>query len=625
MVVALLLVGRLTVSTRPFAGLSGGYAAGAAALGLLAAWTLLSANWSDATARAFIEFDRTLLYLLAFVVLGAVGRTPSRVRWVVRGLALAAFGVCLCGLITRMLPDVWSVPADISNQRLNYPLTYRNALGILAALGLILSFGISSDRREHPVARVLGATALPVLAATLLFTLSRGAVAAGGAGLLALIVLGRSVGTVSAVIAAAPAAFAVKAAYGAELLAGDRPTTAAATAQGHDLAVVVALCTAAAAALRAILLLLDRRANRAILPEPLRHPAVRAVAVVAVAAALVGAAVSLGAVDELSRRYDRTVQRDQVRDGADQRARLTDPGNGGRLSQWRVALRESRGERLHGTGAGTYALLWDRGRGEEYSPETAYQVEDAHSLYVEMLAELGVVGIGLLALTLLLILGAFAWRARGPHRVVFATLFGAGLAWALHAAVDWDWEMPAVTVWLFAAGGLALAGEAGAGGGDTSGVAPRLLRVVAAIAVLLVAVIPARVFFSERPLHEARLAFADNDCATAIDRGLDSIASLAERPEPFEIIGFCDVRLGYPRLAVRAMENAVRRDPGNWEFHYGLALVRGAAGLDPRPAARAARRLNPISRLARETGERFEVDDPRAWRRRALAARLPRD
>ena len=96
------------------------------------------------------------------------------------------------------------------------------------------------------------------------------------------------------------------------------------------------------------------------------------------------------------------------------------------------------------------------------------------------------------------------------------------------------------------------------------------------------------------------------------------------RPEPHVLIGYCDVRLGRPRLAVRALRRAVELDPGNWEMHYGLALARGAAGLDPRPQARAAARLNPAEDdLAVPLVAALDTESPRAWRRRALSAPLP--
>ena len=59
---ALVLVGRITLARRPFEGWSPALALASGALAGLAVWTLASALWSDAPARALAEFDRTLLY-----------------------------------------------------------------------------------------------------------------------------------------------------------------------------------------------------------------------------------------------------------------------------------------------------------------------------------------------------------------------------------------------------------------------------------------------------------------------------------------------------------------------------------------------------------------------------------
>lgn len=64
--------------------------------------------------------------------------------------------------------------------------------------------------------------------------------------------------------------------------------------------------------------------------------------------------------------------------------------------------------------------------------------------------------------------------------------------------------------------------------------------------------------------------------------------------------------------------------PANWEYAYGLALVRANAGLDPRPAASRALELNPLEGMVNQLVDGFEeTEDPREWRRQALAARLP--
>ena len=107
---------------------------------------------------------------------------------------------------------------------------------------------------------------------------------------------------------------------------------------------------------------------------------------------------------------------------------------GDRTWYWNVAWQEAADSPLLGRGAGTFELAW-----LERQPVDRIVV-DAHSLYLEALAELGVVGLILLALALapplvLALRHAYAPAAAGGY-----------VAFLLHAGIDWDWEMPAVTV-----------------------------------------------------------------------------------------------------------------------------------------------------------------------------------
>jgi hypothetical protein len=63
------------------------------------------------------------------------------------------------------------------------------------------------------------------------------------------------------------------------------------------------------------------------------------------------------------------------------------------------------------------------------------------------------------------------------------------------------------------------------------------------------------------------------------------------------------------------MNQAISRDPHNWKYRYGLAIVQARAGVDPRRAARSARRLNPRQAEAQEAVRRFRGRTPAAWRR----------
>jgi glucose dehydrogenase len=272
-----------------------------------------------------------------------------------------------------------------------------------------------------------------------------------------------------------------------------------------------------------------------------------------------------------------------------------------------------------GRGAGTYQLLWARDRPYDFT------VTDGHSLYLEVMGELGLVGILLIAGVLAALLGGVALRARGPDRAPYAALLALIAMWAIHAGIDWDWEMPVVTLWLFALGGLALSGAGARRGSETRAGPATMVRVGAALGVLVLAFTPVAAVVSQTNLDAAVAAFKDDDCETAIDSALSSLDALKQRPEPYEVIGYCDARQGQHQLALQAMENAVSRDPDSWETHYGLAIVRGAGGLDPRRQAAIARRLNPLEPRTRTAVRLFRTDDPQKWKRRAFRARLPID
>jgi O-antigen ligase len=110
---------------------------------------------------------------------------------------------------------------------------------------------------------------------------------------------------------------------------------------------------------------------------------------------------------------------------------------GDRPEYWRVAWQQVEANPELGSGAGTFQLYWLLYRPIESN------VRDAHSLYLETLAELGPVGLALLLVALAIPLVA-AVRTRA-HPLVGAAA-GAYVAFLVHAGLDWDWEMPAVTL-----------------------------------------------------------------------------------------------------------------------------------------------------------------------------------
>jgi O-antigen ligase len=622
-VLAQILLVRIVRSRNPFEGLAPVALVAIGALGLYAALTLASALWSHSSGRALIEFDRAWLYLLILVLFGTVRASTQDLRWLIRGLVIGASVVCLAGLISRVLPNVWHTAPNVANERLSYPVTYWNTLGLLAVLGIVFAFHLTCTLGERRLVRVLAAAVVPLLAATLFFTFSRGAIAAGVVGLVVYMLVARPSGLLSGVLATAPASVVlIVVAYHATLLDTVDPTTPAAVSQGHRVALVAGICAAVCAGLRLFFALgLDPRlrsiAGRALIS---RHTRLAAIAGAVAAVLVVG--LALGVPRGVEHDWHRFISGATPHGNAsDLRQRLTDPANNGRTDLWRVALHGFSASPLHGYGAGMYQTLWDRNR-----PYFAYDI-NAHSLYLQAMAELGIPGLALLLILVGAVLVGLGMRARGPRRSLYGALLAAGVVWALRAGVDWDWEMPVITLPFFAAAGLALSpradaglgrGAAGTGLGRGATNAGRLVLAPLCLAAVVLGVL---MIGSQSRLTDAEHALYASDCAKADSAARSSIKWLSARPQPYEIVGFCDLRRGLPRLGVSAMDQALRRDPGSWESYYALAIAQASAGIDPRVAAERALRMNPLEPLTRQAVKALGGSSPTEWVKRAPAVR----
>ena len=113
-----------------------------------------------------LEYGRILLYAGAAALFVSVGR-QSRAR----GLFVIATALG-CTVVGVAALGPWLLPADVPRRRrfrrfrLNWPTSYWNATGLIAALGVVLGMHLACSLRDHPVLRVLGAAAVPPLAAT---------------------------------------------------------------------------------------------------------------------------------------------------------------------------------------------------------------------------------------------------------------------------------------------------------------------------------------------------------------------------------------------------------------------------------------------------------------------------
>jgi O-antigen ligase len=120
-----------------------------------------------------------------------------------------------------------------------------------------------------------------------------------------------------------------------------------------------------------------------------------------------------------------------------------------RYAYWRVALKAFGHEPLYGVGAGGWSVWWLRYR------TVGDFAQDAHSLPLQTAAELGVVGLVFLGM----LVGGVAVAARRAHRLapqMTTGALGAVVTYAAHAPLDWDWQMPALTLVALVLAGMLL-------------------------------------------------------------------------------------------------------------------------------------------------------------------------
>jgi O-antigen ligase len=134
-------------------------------------------------------------------------------------------------------------------------------------------------------------------------------------------------------------------------------------------------------------------------------------------------------------------------------SRLASTGSN-RYDYWDVALSTAVDNPLYGVGSGGFGTEWLEHR------DIDEVVRDAHSLYLETLAELGIVGLAFLVM-LFCGIAACAREAYFVDPSLAAGPIAALTAFALHAGIDWDWEMPALTLIAFTLAGV-LVSRAGA-------------------------------------------------------------------------------------------------------------------------------------------------------------------
>lgn len=243
-----------------------------------------------------------------------------------------------------------------------------------------------------------------------------------------------------------------------------------------------------------------------------------------------------------------------------------------------------RSDPLTGIGAGNYELWWN------VNGTLPRKVVDAHSVFIETLAELGLVGFLLLAgFVATLVVAAYRAVRAGisAEAAAAAGLVGAGL---LSAALDWTWEIPAVF-------GLVLAGAAiltaapreavrAVGSAQPAGPPEAPKRDGFGLGVAVFATAWASIWaagvllLTEVKLDDSRDAAARGELEAAVQSAVDAGAVQPWSPEPPLQEAQVELLQGdIPRARVAAAE-AVRLAPDDWRTWLVAARVESEAADD---------------------------------------------
>jgi hypothetical protein len=306
-------------------------------------------------------------------------------------------------------------------------------------------------------------------------------------------------------------------------------------------------------------------------------------ALVAGAVIVLVAIVAAGASGALSERWESFKSATGL-DPNSQGTQLTDVSARGRYQFWAGAVDAWESKPVLGIGPGTYEFWW----AQHGDPDASIFVVNAHSLYLEALAELGPIGFLLICAFVIvaLVAGArLAWRSTLGDRPELAAAVGACFVFAAAAAVDWVWQLAAIPAAFLVLAAVAVGGVARRTDRVTPGArarestwrrfAPAVLTAALGLLALVAIAIP---LASDSAVEQSRQQVADGD----LDAGLDS-AQNAVAIEPFaatprlqeattlELMGRTDE-------AVAAAREATTKEPTNWRPWLVLSRLEVKAG-----------------------------------------------
>jgi O-antigen ligase/polysaccharide polymerase Wzy-like membrane protein len=534
----------------------------AAALGLvglagLALWNAASVTWSPVPGLARDEALLTLFYACAFVV--PVLSLRSAVDRLLASELLVAAVACT-GLVTALHLRFADQPASAFVEgRLSYPISYANALAAFFLIAFWPAVLVAARRSAGLAARAFALGAAALVLGLWLATQSKGA----GLGLVVstLVFFAAPVQRLRAFVPVALAG-GLAAVFATALT---EPYRSAGDAAVERAGTALLLLTGTGALVGLGYALLDRRLE---LSEQTARLAGRAVLAALAVGVAVGAAAFLLSVGSPTAFASDQWQVFKRNENVNVETHFSDVGSN-RYDYWRVAIAQFEVHPVAGVGGRGFGALYLQHRDRAETPRRAHSVE------LDALMELGVLGFVLLALAVGAPLIALAGKVRRPSA---AAAFGGCVLWLTHATVDWIWTLPAAGLPFFVLLGIGVSEDQPRSLGGRTAAAATVASAAAAV-----------------------LLFAPPWLAGRIESRAAAPGDLrwAERLDPFSADPYlAEARLTPAPANLEPYRKAGEREPRRAEvrYEYGVALVNAGRKQEARVQLEEALRLWPGQR-----------------------------
>ena len=575
-----------------------------ALLGLYAAWNLLSITWADVKGDAWDGANRTVLYFTVFTLFAIPRWSPRTAALTVGvyavGVAVVA-GATMLDLTQATDPTLSFIAGSLAE-----PTGYHNATAALFLTAFFPAAFLASRREVHWALRGLLLAAAGLLVEMAIPAQSRGSAIVFPIALIVYIAFVPN--RVRAVIALLPlglvagvAASSLLDIYTVIQEGGD--VTGAVDAAGRSVWISLLVLFAGGCGLG----LVDRRFE---IPAAAQRWSARIAGGVAAIAAVAAVALALVAIgnpaDWAQARWDDFSSGYGHEDF--NASRFSGDLGSNRYDFWRVAVDEFESHPITGVGADNFAVDYLRERRSEEEPQ------HPHSLIMRVLAQAGLVGVGLfggfLTVAVVAVFQARSLLRGGLARGLPAAALASAAYWFGHSAGDWLWVFPAITAPALAL--LAMTARLAEGGPVDASVVGgerrrrlssgrrRAIGAAVAAAVLLLTASYLLPWGAAEDVDSATASWrADPDGAfDRLDRASD-LNFLSDEPDV--LAGAIAERLHDRDRMRTSFEAALDRNPYSWYSWLELGALDAVEGRETSARHRLAEaaKLNPRDELIR--------------------------